>query len=1074
MAAVWRNAGSSGALESGSRSAQVDIIPDDSCDICMGEDGACDIWFSPCAHKACASCVQKMRIANVYKADKGVKCPFCRQLIESYLDSPPLQHPAYSPFPPESASFNLVTGRNPEQVSKAVAETSVKKPYGRGGIVSIGGGNDYIPPKGVTGSDGGGLRSSTRMDDLLPGYVVPPLKDTDDIVSMAMDRTGARHLDFMLRDGYPKRHKVAKLCREMLTPFSAKLAVHASGNYVLQRMLEYAATHRGEGGNTESFFTSIVRSFCLDKGLVMAAQDHRGTFSVQKMLVSVKGTEEANLVATCIQGSVVQLALDQYGVYVLERLVEAMITSLNPAPGKKARVPSKVAMKILAQICEEMHTDSASLACIAKHQVIIDNTVSLCGVSGLMLVECIRWALPQPEALTAAVSLAKLSSDLVGFKLSHRTLQGVLSLEVKEVAEHVIQGLQGHYVELASDTIGFGFKLVRACLATPCVGEDMRLLVVNELLDGVIYPSAHHSLIDNTAGCEMLAFGLCLLSRRILDERLDKMIMFLEQDKCLVFRDRVETMRKHFFNETPPPNIQLVPASASPASFVPSVTRVCSLDLSSSNSGNDVGCNSLSGYSRVFQGQPMSDPWSEEAPPGGVFSLEHVEKPLTRVGSMPHVRPATSSSRLASPEHNYTGESSGVENSTSNTMGSPSGGTLGGRGSSNQSGSSTHTPPQLRDRNVITVPGHNGVGSSHSQLSSLEGSLLPYGSSDFLDYNSDPVESPTYAGPKKTSEQDVLSEAAKSSGSQRQPGICAVCYRDAANTVLLNCSHMCCCTVCSRAVKLCPICNNKVTNVIDIRPVGMPPSPSSSLPAQIVGSNAWDMSRMANSVSSIVNNLVDVSNGAIQFREGPSRPSSASSQYQGSEPGRFEGSTVNAVNQHYPFRHFSPDQPPPGIPVPKQSPVQSGSTVLRSTSPQTITPMNASPITSISMGGARPLFLPSDFYPQAIIGNGAAGSTFSSYSIAAPSFNQHMVPSSSVNSAATNLNGSALNLPAAAAAVTSPIPGRRAPAPYRPPGLYRPPDLFTQPAVSAETQSNNSSVMSDFANMVPSQWRTYQ
>jgi len=58
----------------------------------------------------------------------------------------------------------------------------------------------------------------------------------------------------------------------------------ASGNYVLQRMLEYAATHRGEGGNAESFFTAIVRSFCQDRGLVMAAQDHRGTFSVQKMV----------------------------------------------------------------------------------------------------------------------------------------------------------------------------------------------------------------------------------------------------------------------------------------------------------------------------------------------------------------------------------------------------------------------------------------------------------------------------------------------------------------------------------------------------------------------------------------------------------------------------------------------------------------------------------------------------------------------------------------------------------------------------------------------------------------------
>lgn len=53
---------------------------------------------------------------------------------------------------------------------------------------------------------------------------------------------------------------------------------------MLQRMLEYAATHRGEGGNAESFFTAIVRSFCQDRGLVMAAQDHRGTFSVQKMV----------------------------------------------------------------------------------------------------------------------------------------------------------------------------------------------------------------------------------------------------------------------------------------------------------------------------------------------------------------------------------------------------------------------------------------------------------------------------------------------------------------------------------------------------------------------------------------------------------------------------------------------------------------------------------------------------------------------------------------------------------------------------------------------------------------------
>jgi len=45
-----------------------------------------------------------------------------------------------------------------------------------------------------------------------------------------------------------------------------------------------------------------------------------------------------------------------------------------------------------------------------------------------MLVECIRWALPQSEAMTAALALANMSGDLVGSKLSHRTLQGVLRL----------------------------------------------------------------------------------------------------------------------------------------------------------------------------------------------------------------------------------------------------------------------------------------------------------------------------------------------------------------------------------------------------------------------------------------------------------------------------------------------------------------------------------------------------------------------------------------------------------------------------------------------------------------------
>ena len=43
-------------------------------------------------------------------------------------------------------------------------------------------------------------------------------------------------------------------------------------------------------------------------------------------------------------------------------------------------------------------------------------------------MECIRWALPQGEAMEAAMGLADMAGELVGSKLAHRTLQGILRL----------------------------------------------------------------------------------------------------------------------------------------------------------------------------------------------------------------------------------------------------------------------------------------------------------------------------------------------------------------------------------------------------------------------------------------------------------------------------------------------------------------------------------------------------------------------------------------------------------------------------------------------------------------------
>lgn len=321
--------------------------------------------------------------------------------------------------------------------------------------------------------------------------------------------------------------------------------------------------------------------------------------------------------------------------------------------------------------------------------------------------------------------------------------------------------------------------------------------------------------------------------------------MFLERDRYVLFRERVENMRKCFLHETTQANLHhLAPAPSTHS--VPTVSRARSLDHSSSNPRNDLASNSISGYSRP-PGQLVSDPWSEEAPLGGVFSLDHIEKPLTRGVSMPHSRPSTPSSRLAPTEHNFSGEPSRVqENNGSNPVASSSVGPIGGRANSNHAGSSTYTPPHLRDKIAAQTPGHSAIASSHGQLPSLEGksgsyapphlrhsssfnaitsptglsgltntiesstsgdfgnenltgnsprgstnghSLLPYGSSDFLDFNMEPVDSPPYASPKKRIEQGGQNAAVKPAGSQRQPGICAVCNWDAANTVRAICMH---------------------------------------------------------------------------------------------------------------------------------------------------------------------------------------------------------------------------------------------------------------------------------------------
>jgi hypothetical protein len=94
---------------------------------------------------------------------------------------------------------------------------------------------------------------------------------------------------------------------------------------------------------------------------------------------------------------------------------------------------------------------------------------------------------------------------------------------------------------------------------------------------------------------------------------------------------------------------------------------------------------------------------------------------------------------------------------------------------------------------------------------------------------------------------------------------------------------MCCCTTCSRSIRVCPICSNHVTGVIDIQPVGPPPLnllPSPRATSTSPSLDLWDMPRLSNS-----NRSVDSSGFLAQSKEGVSHPSLGLSQFQGSLSG---------------------------------------------------------------------------------------------------------------------------------------------------------------------------------------------
>ncbi|GBG77204.1 hypothetical protein CBR_g23531 [Chara braunii] len=833
---------------------------ENQCNICLGEEGAPDTYFYPCGHKACDACVKKIRHSNIYKADKGVRCPFCRQVIESYSDQPP-------PRQRRPSSSGTSSGPN----GSGNGNETVRQAYGRSGIVSIGDGNDYATPKNITGEAGTALKPGSRDSEWPQGYKFPTLRDGDDVVTMAFDRMGARHLDWMLRETFPKKYRVAKTCFEHLMSYSAKLAAHGTGNYVIQRMMDFAANHRGchtEGDVIAGAYSRIVKSLTKDKGLVTLAQDPHGRFTAQRLIVSLKGEEELRLVMESIQGNMLKLAVDQFGVCLLERIVEVIIPSLNPPnPSMKPRVPPPAATKAAVQFCTELGSDevpSVTLIKLGKHPL-----------ASILLVETIRWCLPREEGFIAARNISKLSAELAGSKGGNRLLQGILSLDVTEIAETLIMRLKGRYAGLALDYHGGGCKVVRACLATPSVDDYCRLEIVDEMLQ----LRSLSAIFEQPQAVDVLAFGLATLSGRMLTERLGFLAAHPRHHHEV--RDLVDKYRQHIQEQGPlislirnlsgslsgnpdrsiskspmssasfPPlaplpnlgGVQRPPPPPHPLHPPPPTGYLCPPDTGFPNPlGPSYAPTGTPGPIGLFP--PLSNPdpgtgaFNRTAAVGSAFSSESTQGLASL--NIPTTGDSLNLSALTQtlPQSFKPPEGSQVPGAVLGTSSETGTGVAerwavrsvstsqdSGQGIGPSGGSSTYLPPHLRGSSPVNsaVTARVAAASAPSTKTENEEGLMAKDQTAGKNWASlgDDITGKSMQAGQTMEKPDLLRTRSdgKSAidGKGREQGLCVVCNLKHINAVLMGCAHWCTCLACASKLSLCPMCDSPITGMLPVQ-----------------------------------------------------------------------------------------------------------------------------------------------------------------------------------------------------------------------------------------------------------------
>eukprot|EP00803_Ostreobium_quekettii_P005558 evm.model.scf_1790.1 EVM.evm.TU.scf_1790.1 scf_1790:5402-13406(-) len=538
------------------------VAPEDACRICLDSVPA-SVRFRPCGHRMCYSCVEKNRARNIFLADKGVKCPFCRRFIEEYVatdggsaEALALLQDANKAAAAAAAARNPLADqkspRSAQDMCWAYSDTQWRclpcrtlNPYSEEACsqCSRRKQDSIVPPPPPRGKDLSRYDASDfvavckaqyhpNLNGIFLEAGVPmscgKVSGTEESIALALRKGG--HLKLV--------HAINSIAGG---GHIKELSRHFFGNYTLQDLLEACekirevARQGSKYGLDQDLVDGLLRNggsfgvlYCevLD-GLAESVMHPQAGYVVQKV-VSLCTLEELLGVFARMLPHAQDITCDPKGAHVMLRMVEKLNIYCEGDENGNAQ-------SALNKLCGFFYQDPLWCTNIA-------NTL----LGSKVLIESLCGALPKYNGLRVGSLLASVAGDLVYNQFGLNTIMELLSLEkpsasdiLRDLVCSIALSLQGSFgMHAANETLPTQTLVSLLIERLTEEGEkDWVLDIVKELI------SKGDVLMNSGKGFNLLSAALA--SEALPVQAVDEGLTNLETRGCNVveLEDTLEYLR---------------------------------------------------------------------------------------------------------------------------------------------------------------------------------------------------------------------------------------------------------------------------------------------------------------------------------------------------------------------------------------------------------------------------------------------------------------------------------------------------------------------------------------------------